>query len=140
MCATLLAWIEAGALDRNSLCIVHVVRDLDATVRSAMNFRVIQEYCDGTQPGVRAMIQRYSELARWHVAHLGLPTFELQYETLISQPEQAVNQLARFLGVDQPKRIRRAVKQIGRERGQRTFLLRRYLILGLRRLNRILGG
>jgi len=140
MCATLLAWIEAGVLDRGSLRIVHVLRDLESTVRSGLDFKAIREYCDGSEAGIRAMTGRYIELADWHVQQLGVPALELKYESLISQPEETVGQLARFIGVTHPRRIRKATKVIGKNRGMQTANLRRFLIRVMRRLKRILSG
>ena len=140
MCATLLAWIEAGVLDRDSFRIVHVLRGIEATVRSGLDFKAIREYCDGTEAGIRAMTERYIELADWHVKHLEVPSLELNYESLITQPEEIVGQLARFIGVDDPRRIRKATKVIGKDRGMQTAMLRRFLIRIVRRLKRILSG
>jgi hypothetical protein len=140
MCATLLAWVESGVLDRNSFRIVHVLRSIEPTVRSGLDFKAIREYCDGTEAGIRAMTERYIELADWHVKNLDVPSLEMSYEALIAQPDEIVGQLARFIGVDDTRRIHKATRVIGKDRGMQTAKLRRYLIRIVRRLKRILSG
>ena len=49
LCASLLAWVESGFVDRNRLRIVHVRRKLEPTVRSGMLFDSIRAVCDGTE-------------------------------------------------------------------------------------------
>jgi hypothetical protein len=107
MCATLLAWLEFGIIDRQSLCIVHVMRSLAGAVKSSMRHPHVRDYCDGTEQGVRAMLDKYAELARWHVERLNTPTLEISYEHLIQAPQCLVSELARFLGV----RDRRCIRQ-----------------------------
>ena len=129
MCATLLAWIESGRIDRHNLRIVHVRRKLEPAVRSAMSFQSVRNFCDGTEEGVRKMLARYDELAQWHVDELKLPTFAFDYEQLIREPETVVRQIAEFLGVTNPAQIRRATRIIGKGKGMIALQLERYLIL-----------
>jgi hypothetical protein len=134
MCATLLAWIELGVLDKHKLRIVHVRRNMDGAVRSGMAFSPIRGYCDGTEAGVRTMLNRYAELAQWHVDTLQLPTFTLDYEQLIKEPMAVVAELAAFLDVTDPELIKRATSLIGKGKGVFFLQLERYLIRAPRRL------
>lgn len=139
-CATLLAWIESGRMDRGNLCIVHVRRNLEPAVRSAMSFESVRNFCDGTEEGVRTMLARYAELAQWHVDQLKLPTFEFDYEQLIREPEPIVAQIAEFLGVSDSSQIRRATRIVGKGKGMVALQLERYLIRAPRRLFYLLSG
>src|SRR5438105_1724200 len=67
LCATLLTWIERRHMDRSHLRIIHVRRGLEAAVRSSMEYDSIRAFCDGTEPGSRKLLARYSELPSWHV-------------------------------------------------------------------------
>ena len=140
MCATLLAWIESGRIDRHNLRIVHVRRKLEPAVRSAMSFQSVRNFCDGTEEGVRKMLARYDELAQWHVDELKLPTFAFDYEQLIREPETVVRQIADFLGVTNPAQIRRATQIIGKGKGMIALQLERYLIRAPRRIFYLLTG
>ena len=139
-CATLLAWIESGRIDRNHLRIVHVRRQLEPAVRSSMSFESVRNFCDGTEAGVRKMLARYVELAQWHVDTLKLPTFAFDYEQLLKEPELVTQQLADFLGVTDPAQIRRATRVVGKGKGMVALQLERYLIRALRRFYFLLTG
>ena len=138
MCATLLAWIEFGVLNADALRIVHVRRNLDAAVRSGMAFDSIRAFCDGTEPGVRAMLDRYAVLAQWHVDSLRLPVHTLDYEYLVKDPS-AVDGLAEFLGVADPRQIRRAVSLVGKGKGVFALQMERLFIRAPRRLFNLLA-
>jgi hypothetical protein len=140
MCATLLAWIDRGPLDRGEVRIVHVRRKLDGAVRSSMAFESIRNFCDGTEAGVRTMLDRYAELAQWHVESLGLPTLAIDYEQLIREPDAVVGQMAEFLNVKDERSIRRAKKLIGKGKGKFALQLERYLVRAPRRLFYLLTG
>lgn len=140
MCATLLAWIERGPLDRNRLRIIHVRRKLDGAVRSSMAFESIRKFCDGTETGVRAMLDLYARQAQWHVETLGVPTLTVEYEQLTREPDSVVGQLAEFLNVRDERRIRGAKKLIGKGKGKFALQLERYLIRAPRRLFYLLIG
>jgi hypothetical protein len=140
MCATLLAWLEFGVLPKSNLCIVHVRRNLDGSVRSGMAFEPIRAFCDGTEAGVRKMLQRYAELAQWHVDTLKLPTFTVDYEHLVKEPNAVIDQLAQFLGLADLDRIKRATKLIGKGKGTFALQLERYFIRAPRRVFYLLTG
>jgi hypothetical protein len=140
MCATLLAWIEAGRIDRNLVRIIHVRRSLDAAVRSSMEYDSIRAFCDGTEIGVRKMLARYAELAQWHVETLGVPALSFDYERLIKDPTSVVQEMANFLGVADPARIRRASRIIGKGKGMLALQLERYLVRAPRRLFYLVTG
>jgi hypothetical protein len=140
MCATLLAWIERGALDKNQLRIVHVRRKLASAVKSSMAFESIRNFCDGTEAGVRAMLDLYAKQAQWHVDTLGRPTVTIDYEQLTGEPDTVVAKLAEFLEVRDPKLLRRARNTIGKGKGRFALQLERYLIRAPRRLFYLLTG
>lgn len=139
-CATLLAWVESGRMDRNNLRIVHVRRKLEPAVKSGMSFPAIRNFCDGTEQGVRTMLARYAELAQWHVDTLGIPTLTIDYEQLIKEPEKTVQQIADFLGVTDARQIRKATQIIGKGKGMLALQLERYFIRAPRRVFYLLTG
>lgn len=140
MCASLLAWINAGILDRKCLKIIYVRRELGSALRSAMACEPVRNYCDGDEQRVRNMLQSYDDMAGWHVAHLEVPSLEVQFNHLITQPTETVQQLADFIGVKDPKRVRRATKLIGRGKGMFALQVERYFIRAPRRFFRFLTG
>jgi hypothetical protein len=121
-------------MDRDHLKIVHVRRRLEPAVRSSMSFISIRNFCDGTEEGVRKMLARYAELAQWHVDTLNLPALSIDYEELIKTPEPVIRRMAEFLGVAEERKIRRAVKIVGKGKGLFALQLERYLIRGPRRI------
>jgi hypothetical protein len=140
LCGTLLAWLERGPLDRSAVRIIHIRRKLDGAVRSSMTFDAIRNFCDGTEDGVRAMLDLYARLAQWHVDTLGLPALSIDYEQLIREPEATVRQIAQFLNIKDERRIRRATKVIGKGKGKFALQLERYLVRAPRRLFYLLTG
>jgi hypothetical protein len=140
LCATLLAWLEADIFDRSSLKIVHVKRGLSAAVKSAMLCPPVRNFCDGTEAGAERMLSRYAELAQWHVDLLRLPTLSFDYERLIKEPEAVVGEMARFLEISSPTRVRKAVRVIGKGKGRLALQLERLFIRGPRRVFRFLTG
>jgi hypothetical protein len=140
LCATLLAWLEAGMLDRQTLKIVHVKRGTAAAVKSAMLCPPVRNFCDGTEAGAERMLSRYAELAQWHVDTLGIPTLTFDYERLVKEPQAVVEEMARFVGITSPSRIQKGVRMIGKGKGRFTLALERYFIRGPRRVYRFLTG
>lgn len=140
MCATLLAWIESGRIDRENLRLVHVRRRLEPAVRSAMSFESVRNFCDGSEEGVRKMLDRYAELAQWHVDQLQLPTYAFDYERLIREPEPVVREIAEFLNVTDTSSIRRATQIIGKGKGMAALQFERYFIRAPRRIFYLLTG
>jgi hypothetical protein len=140
MCSTLLAWIERGVLDKDRLQIVHVRRNLDGALRSSMAFASIRNFCDGTEAGVRAMLDLYAKQAQWHVDTLGVPTLSIDYEKLTGEPDAVVAQLAEFLHIHDARRIRRAKQLIGKGKGRFALQLERFFIRAPRRLWYLLTG
>ena len=112
-CGTLSAWIRAGVLPADGLVLVHVTRSLDAAARSAQAHDVVQGYAGGDEARARRMLARYARAAAWHVTHLGLPSVEIAFEALRSEPLATTERLARFLGIDDARRVRRAARAIG---------------------------
>lgn len=140
MCATLLAWLEAGVLDPKTLKIVHVKRRTAAAVKSAMLCPPVRNFTDGTEAGAERMLSRYAELAQWHVDTLNLPTFSFDYERLVEDPTPVIQEIAQFVGVTSPSTIRKAVRVIGKGNGRFALLLERLVIRGPRRVYRFLTG
>ncbi len=140
LCATLLAWLDAGVLDRRQLKIVHVRRGLAAAVKSAMLCPPVRSFCDGTEGGAERMLARYAELAEWHVQTLGLPTLSFDYERLIQEPQSVVEQMAEFVGESSRSRVRQGVRMIGKDKGRWSLAWQRFFIRGPRRVFRFLIG
>lgn len=138
LCFTLLSWLEHGIIDRASLSLVHVRRQLEAATRSGLKDPNIPTYCDGTEVGIRTMLDRYAERAAWHVDCLSLPTFSLTYEQLIADPDQTVYALAGFLGITDKRAIRRAINVVGKKKGLFLYQLHRYLVRAPRKAWRLL--
>src|SRR5207248_7422834 len=97
LCLTLLAWLDAGFLDRSRLKIIHVRRGIDAAVRSAMLCPPVKSFCDGTEAGAARMLQKYADMAEWHVEQLKIPTISFDYERLLKQPQIVVGEMAAFV-------------------------------------------
>jgi hypothetical protein len=140
LCATLLAWLESGILDRNRIKIVHVRRQIAGAVKSAMQCPPVRSFCDGTDGGARRMLEGYAELAQWHVATLKLPVFTLDYEQLLKEPQASVQELAAFIGVSRDRQIRRATRIIGKGHGRFSLQMERLFIRGPKRLFRFMLG
>lgn len=134
LCSSLFTWIEYGRMDRSHVKVVHVRRRLEPAVRSSMSFISIRNFCDGTEEGVRKMLARYAELAQWHVDALKLPTLSFDYEELIKTPEPVIRRIAEFLGVMDERKIRRAIKIVGKGKGMFALQLERYFIRAPRRI------
>lgn len=114
--ATLLSWIEAGRISRNSLKLVRVMRNIEAIAKSIMNHREVREYCGSDRARAVEMSMRYDSLAAWTEENLGVLSFRVQYELLISQPATQVARLAEFIGAPDQSKVRRSTRLIGRRR------------------------
>jgi hypothetical protein len=125
MCATLWTWIRANVIHQDGLRIVHVKRSLDEAIASALRHPVISGYCDGTEQSMREMLARYAELAQWHVDRLGRPTFALHYERLVRDPIGVISDLARFIGLYEPSRVRMVAPIANKNRALFLYYLRR---------------
>jgi hypothetical protein len=140
LCLTLLAWLEAGIFDRKRLKIIHVRRGIEAAVRSAMLCPPVRNFCDGTETGAARMLNKYAEMAQWHVDTLDIPAISFDYERLIKQPLEVVAEMAQFIGVNDPKVIRKATRIIGKGNGRLNLQLERLFIRGPIRAFRFLTG
>jgi hypothetical protein len=140
MCATLLAWLEAGIVDRKNIKIIHVRRGIKSAVKSAMLCPPVRNFCDGTEAGAERMLQKYATLAQWHVDTLGIETLGFDYERLIQQPQAVVVEIAQFLGVTRPNQIRKATQLIGKGKGRFALQMERYFIRGPIRVIRYFTG
>jgi hypothetical protein len=140
LCATLLAWLEAGEIDRNNIKIIHVRRGIKGAVKSAMLCPPVRNFTDGTEAGCEQMLQKYAALAQWHVDTLDIPTLSFDYERLIQQPQATVAEIAQFLGVSDPKKIAKATGLIGKGKRRFGLLLERLFIRGPIRVAKFLTG
>jgi hypothetical protein len=140
LCATLLAWLESGLVDRDKIKIVHVRRGVKAAVKSAMLCPPVRNMCDGTESGAERMLQKYADLAQWHVDTLKLPTLTFDYEQLIRQPQSTVQQIAQHLGVSDPGKIRKATALIGKGKGRFGLTIERLFVRGPIRVFKFLTG
>ena len=140
MCATLWTWIQLGLINQEKLSIIHVKRSLDSATASGFKDPLIPRYCDNTEPGVKKMLAKYIDLAEWHVENLNVPTFTLQYEELINSPETIITDLANFIGVRSPRKIKAATRLVGKNQAIRYYYLHRLFIRAPAKLWRIVSG
>ena len=115
-CVTLAAWLEAGKIETERLQIVHVKRNTHSVAKSAYKYPNTNWYFNGSFEAIAEGVKKYQEFAQWHVDNLNLPTLVVQYEELLQKPEHIVAALARFIGVSDEKRIRRAASYVGKKK------------------------
>jgi hypothetical protein len=124
--ATLLTWIECGRIDPKGLVLVNVSRGSEATAASILRFPVMATLLPNVNAGnVRTLVDRYRELAAWHISRLGLPTLTVCLEDLIQKPQQEVEKLANFVGCTNPNAIESAVQSTNRERVLQIYFTQR---------------
>jgi hypothetical protein len=136
LCATLAAWVAAGRIDPPRTRIVHVQRSAEAVARSAMKYPGVNHYFGNAPEAICRGVEEYARLARWHVDHLGIDTFTVQYEELLEHPRKVVAELARFIGVHDRRLIRRAAAEVGKKKAHLRLAARRLV----RRIGRLAGG
>lgn len=113
LCATLLAFVEAGLLDPRRVRLVHVTRGRDATIRSGMKFHMVRNRANGSEDVLRQMLEVYERYARWHIEELHAPTLEVEYERLVRDPGAVAAEMAAFVGASDRRAIRQARSQVG---------------------------
>ncbi len=112
-CATLAAWIAAGAFDPSRLLIVRMQRNLDAAALDLHGMpELARQMTERTPESARATLERYAEFAAWHAGNLGLPQIALRYEDLLSDPRENIAMLADFIGAGSQRRIEAARRSI----------------------------
>ncbi|MCF3648690.1 sulfotransferase [Synoicihabitans lomoniglobus] len=128
MCATLAAWFDAGLLAPATTLVVHITRDLESTLQSALKHDHVAAYADRDPTRLRAMIERYAAAALWQLKRFPAPRIDIAYEDLLAQPVESTTRLAHSLGVTCPLIIRRAAANIGRDRARASLHMRRRFI------------
>lgn len=113
-------------------------RSLDSATASGMKDQNIPGYCDGTKQGISEMLASYAELAEWHVEKLYVPTFTLQYEELLEDPQGVISLLANFMGIESSSKVRKASKLVGKYAALWRYYLHRLLFRAPRKLIRII--
>ncbi len=131
MCATLAAWFEAGVFNPDRCKIVHVTRDLDATLKSALRHDHVAGYGERDPDRVRRMLATYADYAQLHLTRLPVPALTLPYENVIANPMRVAEELARFLGIQDRNKIQRAAAEVGKDEAQ-VRLRRRSALANLR--------
>lgn len=131
-CATLKLWIDAGALQADTIRIVRVHRDVDAIVRSSVEHPSVRKFCHGDEALARKMVGDYIGLADWQARTLGLPTFHLDYEELIRDPSTEITKIAAWLRQEDRRAIRRAVRLVGKRSARGRFYFRKSITLPFR--------
>lgn len=112
-CATLAAWIAAGAVDPSRLLVVRMQRNLDAAALDLHGMpELARQMAERTPESARATLERYAEFAAWHAGNLGLPQIALRYEDLLSDPRKNIAMLADFIGAGSQRRIEAARRSI----------------------------
>jgi hypothetical protein len=140
LCATLLAWLDAGVINRDNVKILHVRRGIKPAVKSAMLCPPVRNFTDGTEAGCEQMLQKYADQAQWHVDTLGIETMSFDYERLIKEPQAVVTEIAQFLGVTDSRKIAKATSVIGKGKGRFGLQMERYFIRGPIRVFKFLTG
>lgn len=124
--ATLLTWIERGRIDPEGLVLVNVSRKNEATAASILRFPIMATLLPQVNANnVTALVDRYRELAAWHISRLGLPTLSVCLEDLIQNPQQEVEKLAHFIGCTNPCAIETAVQSTNRKRVLQLYFMQR---------------
>ena len=136
LCATLATWVAAGRIDPARARIVHVKRDAQAVARSAVKYPGVNHYFGSSPEAIRRGVEEYARLAQWHVDHLHIDTFTVQYEELLAHPREVTTALARFIGVENRRLIRRAAAEVGKKKAQFRLTARRIA----RRITRLVCG
>ncbi len=136
LCAVLPAWIHEDLISKKSAAIVHVVRDLQATKRSVMEFPHVYAYAGLTPTGAARMVARYADLAERNAGASGLPIHRIIYEELLANPGEIIADLAKFLDIEDASRIASATRIIGKDKG----LLKLYALDKPRRVLRRAGA
>jgi hypothetical protein len=112
-CATLAAWIAAGAFDPSRLLLVRMERKLDAAALDLHGMpELARQMAKRTPESARATLERYAEFAAWHAGDLGVPHFALRYEDLLANPHEHIAMLADFIGAGGKRRIEAARRSI----------------------------
>ena len=136
-CATLKIWLDSGALSADSIRIVQVTRDLESIVLSSLEHPSVQKFCGRDVDAARRMVQEYVDLSNWQVRMLGVPTLQVQYEELIQEPRAEVTRLASWLGLNDPVRIRHAIRCVGKRSAQQRYYLRQSLTFPFRAVRKV---
>jgi hypothetical protein len=136
LCATLATWVAAGRIDPARAKIVHVQREAEAVARSAVKYHGVNHYFGNSPEAIRRGVEEYARLAQWHVDHLHIDTFVVQYEALLAHPREVTAELARFIGVENRRLIRRAAAEVGKKRARFRLTARRVA----RRITRLVCG
>ncbi|MCF7688800.1 MAG: sulfotransferase [Cephaloticoccus sp.] len=133
MCATLSAWFSAGIFNPQKSRIIHIRRDLEATVRSAKSHDHVAQYCAHDPRRIRKMITEYTRLATFQAQSGICPVLTIDYEELVKNPAGMTKLIADFLDVSDPVLIQCAASNIGKHRAQFRFqLLRQWRVLRFR--------
>lgn len=113
LCATLLSWLRAEAIQQSRIRVVHVMRDSDACAKSMFSMpELARQLRPRTLAAARKTITRYADLAAWHAAHLDSPVFSLAYENLTARPLECVAGLAEFAGCRDETRTSAAARLV----------------------------
>lgn len=107
-------WEQAAVFEQADIRLVRVQRSLDAVARSASKHRFVSRYCAHSLDKALDMSRAMHESARIVCEESALPSFTVDYDALISQPEVECANLGRFaLGVDRAH-VGKAVRLIGK--------------------------
>lgn len=114
--ATLLSWLDAGCFSDARLKMVRVRRAPGAAAASVMKHKEVRAYCDNDPLRAQAMTEAYDENAAWTAARVDFPVCTICFESLIADPLQEVQRLARHVGVTDASRIAHACRLVGKRR------------------------
>ncbi len=117
-CFTLLAWLRHGAFGDRDVRLVLTSRDAPEMIRSALSHYDVKHYCGNTTEGARRTLAAYAAGAEWHAINLERPVLRLSYETLDRHAGFAVEELAAFADVTDPRLIAAAKEACAQGRSQ----------------------
>ena len=128
LCITLSSWFHHNIIDPNKVSIINVVRDTEEVTNNVFNDPLISRYCDSTHTAIKKMIKHYTDMAKWHIETYDLPVLEIQHEKLMNDHELVINDLAKYVGQADDKKIKKLVSRTACELPNRKSFFHRAFI------------
>lgn len=116
LCVTLKAWLDHGLFESVEVKLVRIRRDLESTAKSCLLHYDVKEYCLNSIVHATEILSFYNRWADWHCLSLGLPVAEIDFDDLITRPEEVIKALASFLGQHDAATINAAIEESAKGR------------------------
>lgn len=113
-CITLTCWQQAGLVPGQTRLLV-IERELEETIRSALEHPFVSAYCEHCPERVAAMQAAYLDGLIWHCKHWSGPMLRVAYHELLADPA-CVGRIADFLEIRSARLRRTARGLIGRKK------------------------